>query len=593
MKLQTKIMFSVVLFLIIPFCFTFYLIDKPMEKTIEQKIGKSNQEALHITQLNLQEAVGEMMSLTTSISLDESLIRILKQPDQFSVYERLRAADQTLSKMFSIYLHRWEYSISILDEQGHLYSSLNNQKTSDAWLSFYDNYTRTEGTRDRFQWVYHENPWFAPSKGPFISLVKSINDFETNRRAGVVVMTASSSEFLHLFSELEGEVLILDDQGKVLVHPDRAMLGKDLSSESYVGRILSGTSGQLVDETAENKERMIISYATVSKTGWKLIQRIPYNSVFKEIFKLREINITIVGVIFVVFLLITYSIAYGVTRPLKLLRRKMLHIEKGSLNSPIQVRGSDEVAALMMSYNQMIVQIKELIENVKYEHQQKEHLRFKALQAQIKPHFVLNTLNNIKWMAYMRQDHEVGEMISDLALMMEASIGRGEDQIPLSMELGYIQSYVHLQKIKYNEKVSLVIDVPEKLLSVSIIKFSLQPLVENSIYHGIEPLDGKGLIEVKAWAEHQQLFIQVADNGIGIKSEKVLEIQESLQLPDPPADSLHVGLLNVHHRIRHQFGAAYGLSLTSSENEGTRILITIPYAKEEADLDAESINRRR
>lgn len=584
-SLQSKVFVSVLMFLVVPFCLTFYFIDKPLEKNIEEKIGASIQEALHLTQLQVNDLASEMMSAVTLISGNETIIRILDQPSTWSDYDRYRITDQTMFNINNAYLRRMEYYFTIVDMKGNLYTTWPRQSDSYEIMRNSNWYKEASKMDKGFQWLYHEGDFLKVRKTPsLISVIRPINESKSDNQVGFVMISVSSAELSQVMLQgLDGNVMLLDSEGQVLAHAGEQSLGHQ-SALQRLTEAFQEKKGQRIDEI--NGLRYIVNFTTVDKTKWHLVQYIPYDSVFDEIFRLREINVWIVLGIFIVFLLITLMLAYRITQPLKLLRKKMAKLDEGQFGSYIHVHGSDEVAGLMDTYNKMIDQIKGLLDKVKLEHRKKEEMRFIALQAQINPHFILNTLNNIKWMAYMRQDREVGDMLSHMAIIMESSIGRGDNVISLTHELEYIRSYIHLQNIKYNDRIQLHIELSEEVKACSLIKFTLQPIVENSIYHGFEQMLDDLHITINVCRKGNDLQITVQDNGSGIQPDKLAQLKLLLSDSTLAESYKRVGIINVHERLRLHYGNIYGLSIESGIHQGTTVCITIPYSeKQEERMD--------
>jgi len=589
-SLQNKIFVSILLFLIIPFCAAFYFIDKPLERTIREKIGESAQEALHIAKLNVEGALNEMMSSVTSLMANELAINILKNPGAYHDYDRLNALEDAVHQMYSSYLQGMENNITVLDFHGHLYASWENQIGKYDEIRSSDWFQAILDSNDHFVWIVHEKGFISRNSGRLITVARVQRSADGGSPVGVAMSTIAANDLVYLFRGLDGEVMLTGPDGRLLAanRPDAA--GTNFADSEDFQQIVNSSAGQLIDDSGG--EKTIVNYTTISMTGWKLIQRIPYDSVFQDIFRLRKINIFVAAGIFLLFLLISVTISVGVTRHLKLLRRKMKQVEYGRFHPIVTIRGNDEVADLIRAYNTMIERIKELIEHVKTEQKHRENMRFKALQAQINPHFLLNTLNNIKWMAYMRQDREVGDMLSHLGVIMESSVGKGEDIIPLGEEIRYIQSYVALQKIKYDERIEVHYDLPDEVLQARVIKFTLQPLVENSIYHGLDKKKGKGSIRISARVEDGELFITVEDNGVGIPPQTLDKLRDALEQRIDLTIGDKLGLANVHERIRMQFGDRYGIRLESRELAGTTVTVRMPFIpSEEESRDAEGADR--
>ncbi|MEK3917951.1 sensor histidine kinase [Paenibacillus sp. FSL H7-0331] len=588
--IQGKIFVSMFFFLIIPFCLTFFYLDKPLEKTIESKIGTSIQDALNLVSLNIDNTLEQMLNSITAISLDQNILSMLKKPSQYTDYEKFRISNNMMKTLHNSYLINTENYLTFMDFSGGLYTSWYAMPGKYEQLKSTSWYPDILNSKDRFLWIYQPDNYTFTDKRPLISVAKLIRDTSSNDNIGIVMISIVESDIRKILMQLEGEVFLIDKNGIVLSHAEPSFFRKDLSGEPYIQKVIKTEKGQMIDEI--NNKKMIVSYRTIHKTDWKIVQLIPYDTVFKEIFNIRKANIFIVGVIFLVFLLISISISFRISKPLKLLKKKMADIDNQDSSDMIDVKGTDEIASLIHTYNKMIIRIKDLLDRLKMEYKQKEDMRFRALQSQINPHFILNTLNNIKWMAYIRKDHEVAEMLSCMAVILEGSIGRDEDIITLKQEIAYIHNYVILQKIKYNELLSIIYDIPEDLLQCEVIKFILQPIVENSIYHGIDQMKGKGVIHIAATRLDHQLVIQIKDNGLGIDPVKLEEIRYSFTSKQDVRKINRVGIRNVHDRIQLQYGKKYGITIHSERFAGTIVEIVLPAdVRKEEKAYVEDIDR--
>ncbi|TMV51668.1 sensor histidine kinase [Paenibacillus mesophilus] len=580
-SIRSRIFFSILLFLIIPFLLTFYYIDKPLENAIERKIGDAAREALSQVNFNVELFLEDMLRSAVDLSMNSSVNALLKNPGQFDEYEKLRIKDNVFNKLFSSYFNTEPY-IALTDLHGNWLSSFYMDQ------SLYREYTGSEWYAEMLKrpfqtrWSVHIKT-YPYADDSLITLTKTVTDLQTKQNIGMILFSVAEQDVRKYLAKLDGEVYMADEAGTVVSSPAARLIGFNVREEPHMEEVMRNSRGQIT--TVRGGEKWIVNYDTVGQAGWKIVQLIRYDTVFREIFDIRKVNIMIVSVIFLVFMFITLSISYSISRPLKLLNKRMQEVEDNGFRSSLSVSGPQEISTLLGTYNKMLKQIRELLQRLKDEYEQKEHMRFRALQAQINPHFLLNTINNIKWMAYIRHDREVGEMLSSLGSIMEASIGRDGIFIPLKQEINYIEHYIALMKLKYNEKLSIVYDVPEELLGCRVLKFMLQPIVENSIIHGIDPVGRQGEIAIRAWSENAALHVSVTDNGIGIRKDRLEQVRQWLERPSPEEGPPHrIGIKNVHDRIRLQHGERYGLQIDSVWNEGTRVSVTLPIvAGEEND----------
>lgn len=579
-SIRNRIFFSILLFLVIPLLLSNQFLDKPMERTVERKIGESAQNALVLMTFNVQLFLEDMLKSAVDITTDADTKKMLRDPNALTHYERLRLNDANLNRSFSSYFSNTY--VTLFDTHGNWYStryladSLYEEYTSSEW------YQKMISTPYQVRWMFNNEKFLYTDREPIISLVKTITEIQDNENIGMIVFSVMESDLRKYLRGIEGDVYLVDREGNIVSSPQRDMIGKSVAQESYMPGLWTKSSGQ----TNVEKEglKYIVNFDTVDLNGWKIVQLVPYDAIFKEIYDLRKTKNLIVLMIFVVFSMITLSISYGISRPLKLLKKRMQVLEEKDFHSVLSVTGPQEISSLIETYNKMVTKIRQLLNRVKDEYQQKEDMRFRALQAQINPHFVLNTLNNIKWMAYIRNNKEVGDMLSNLGGILEQSIGRGGTIIPLTQEIQYIENYVELMKMKFNEKLSVEYDIPEELMTQEVIKIMLQPVIENSLMHGIEPMNGMGKIIVRARQEEEKFILTVEDNGVGISQEKLEELYTRLaagseELPE------RIGIKNVHDRIRLQYGPDYGIEICSKMGEGTTVAFVLPIKQMEEGIN--------
>ena len=236
---------------------------------------------------------------------------------------------------------------------------------------------------------------------------------------------------------------------------------------------------------------------------------------------------------------------------------------------------ADEIADLVQSFKRMLAEIRQLIDRNVREQREKRKSELNALQAQINPHFLYNTLDSIIWMAEDGNTKDVVLMTSSLARLLRRSISNKNEIVTLREEVEYTQSYLVIQKMRYKDKLEYAFDLDERVLGIEIVKLLIQPLVENAIYHGLKyKEDGKGMLAVSVAKEQDDIVIRVMDNGVGMTKEQLDHIFDE-RVIDHKRNG--VGVLNVHRRIQLHYGPEYGLSFESQEGLGTTATIRIPY----------------
>lgn len=291
------------------------------------------------------------------------------------------------------------------------------------------------------------------------------------------------------------------------------------------------------------------------------------------------INIIVLAIVMIFSGLAAWVISESISKPIRELHKMTKSIAEGNLDVRVENKNVDEIAGLGMSLNIMTQKIKELLEKSKREQEDLKKAELKVMQAQINPHFLYNTLDTIIWMAEANKSEQVIKIVSALSSFFRITLSKGKDWIPVGDEISHIRSYLIIQKIRYRDILDFNIEISEDILDYKILKLTLQPLVENALYHGIKNKREGGTIDIRGYkTSENKIIFEINDNGAGMSEERLREIQAEL------ADNSRAlftkdkafGLSNVHKRIELYYGKQYGLTLSSEKNKGTKVAVIIP-----------------
>jgi two-component system sensor histidine kinase YesM len=275
----------------------------------------------------------------------------------------------------------------------------------------------------------------------------------------------------------------------------------------------------------------------------------------------------------VVSSIIAIILSGEITKPLKELANSMKEVQEGHFeHAEIGIFDKNEIGMLSNTFNIMTRKIKELMEENVLEQKLKRKSELKALQSQINPHFLYNTLDSIIWMSEGGKNQEVVIMTSSLAKLLRQSISNEDEIVSINNEIGYTRSYLTIQQMRYKDKLEFEINIEENVLKESIVKLVIQPLVENSIYHGIKYKEGKGLIRITGYKEKKEIIICIEDNGKGMDEETLQHIFDKKQ----NSNSSGVGVNNVNDRLKLYYGSSYGLKYQSKIEVGTVVEVRLP-----------------
>lgn len=299
-----------------------------------------------------------------------------------------------------------------------------------------------------------------------------------------------------------------------------------------------------------------------------------YKSVFVTMI---TISIAIFFGILLVILFLSYKIPLSITSPIRRLSEVTDQVAKGNLSVRASVKSSGEVATLSESMNTMIDKINELLEQVTKEQMRLRKAEFELLQSQINPHFLYNTLDTIVWLAEAGEHKKVVSMVGSLSEFFRSTLNQGKDIVSIREELQHVRSYLEIQQVRYQDILEYEINVPEDLGDNLIPKITIQPLVENALYHGIKNKRGLGKITITGRAVQGGFELLVEDNGIGIAQDRLMQVVEKLKVGTQPSEDIY-GVYNVNERIRLNFGENYGIKIDSVYGKGTLVRVFLPCA---------------
>lgn len=455
-------------------------------------------------------------------------------------------------------------------EQDYYFSSLEDLKGNMEFAPLFD------GT-DSYLWTPPRET-LNPTNYQYetiISYYKPIISKYLNTQIGVQRVSMEASEFS---SVLEDALSVQGGLLYIINGNDQLIGASDL--EQY--RTMSGS--EIARKTVENagkwevygdQDTQYLCYSqAIENTDWMLVAMIPYEAIMQEENTVRGILFSIAFLIIAICGVLIYFFSRSFTRRLSILSNTMHEVEKGNLQVELKTQDSDEIGMLYQAFNYMLRNMNALVKEQYENGKAIKSAELKALQAQINPHFLYNTLDLINWEAMDHNAPEIAEISRALARYYKISLNRGEDLISLNEELRHVETYVQIQNYRFDNRISLHIDVPEELRGLKIQKIVLQPLVENAILHGMLMLEKgeRGTVTITGWKQSGDLFLTVKDEGVGMPASQLRNI-----LTDKPVVDRHgYGIRNIHKRLQLQYGEKYGLHFDSTPGKGTTVTIRIP-----------------
>lgn len=474
-------------------------------------------------------------------------------------------------------LRRDIVTLSVFSEDGKLLQTSADAKLKNGLNVYKEDWfraARLEPEKLFFSPPHVEN--LFPEKHPWVVSLSSQTLIDDNGKASksILLVNMNFSAIDELCSNVglgkHGYVYIIDKSGNIIYHPQQQLIYAGLKKEN-IGFAVDHREGNYIQ--SYNGEQAVVSIKNVKYTGWKLVGISYYNDVVTTRNDIYYYFIFILLVSIFIMSFISMIMSARISRPLKNLEKLMKKVEKGELNIYAEVEGEYEVRNLSKTFNLMISQIRNLMDQIVSEQEQKRKSEIKALQAQINPHFLYNTLDSIVWMAENDKKLGVVKMVTALANLFRISISRGGDIIDIESEIEHARSYLIIQQIRYGDKFDFSIEISDSILHYKTLKIILQPIIENSIYHGIKLMPDMGHIRITGCIINDKVCITIADNGVGMPSEKVSNL---LLKETKSKSSSGIGVKNVHERIQLYYGSEYGLQIESELDEGTNVKIWLP-----------------
>ncbi|MBE6070665.1 MAG: HAMP domain-containing protein [Clostridium butyricum] len=414
---------------------------------------------------------------------------------------------------------------------------------------------------------------FKYSADEVFSMSKAIIDDKTKETTGVILIDIKLDVIKDVIENSKpgtaGFVFIVDNNGEIVYTPVNNIVYR--IHDEWIREM----NNEIITKNID-RENYKLTKSTSDYTGWQTISVFPESESIKIVEKLKYISIFIGIIALIISGAFAAIFTKSIVRPIYKLKKLMKEAQDGNLDVFFNSKCNDEIGELGESFNTMVREIKNLLNLIQIEEKKKRKAEMNVLQAQIKPHFMYNTLDTIRWMAEEKEDYEIVDIIESFTKLLRISLSKGKEIISVNDELNHIKSYLEIQKMRYEDKLEYEIYFDERILNYKVVKLILQPLIENAIYHGIKEKRGNGKIVIIAEEYDDILHFSVSDNGKGIDEKTLKEIKYMLENGRSEESNLGYGIFNVNERINLMYGKQYGVKFTSIYGKGTRTEIMHP-----------------
>ncbi|MEK3912082.1 sensor histidine kinase [Paenibacillus sp. FSL H7-0331] len=441
--------------------------------------------------------------------------------------------------------------------------------------------------------------WIETFQSPFLVNAQHINLLAVGRRIinisngiplGYIYINMDESKLSKLYGNdeegLQSKLMIINANGTIISSNDPGLLQTTLDTEKLQMIFSNDNSSQIFDN---GKETTIISSKALSKKDWRIVYEVPSKALMKDQWKITLfiLGYGALGLLFALVLSIVFS--NWITKPIVRLSRAMMAVGNGKLDTRSPITSKDEVGQLAYKFNDMVGEIQGLMDTVNQEEKQKRSLELRLMYSQIKPHFLYNTLETIRSMALMTKAHDISKVVKALGDFYRMSLNKGQELIPVIQEKKHLESYLYIQTIRYSH-IDYIIDFDSQIENCRIPNMLLQPLVENSIQHGLREKQTGALCEISGFIETKDgadvVCFVIKDNGKGMNEELLANIwhREQNQL-----DLSSFGIRNIQERIQLRYGPGYGISISSVIGSGVEVQLRIPLAFDKKGLPERSV----
>jgi len=582
-KLINQFLFMYSLLIIIPLTILFTYTYTKMSTMIEDNIVISTEQAFDQSCSYITYKLSRIFSTSNSLVIDNNLTSILKKdPKKYSITDQVGDLINLRSTLSSYQNNIDIFKISVYIKSDFIYSHENENIYSMNQLEGSKFLNQINHDKSRFFWC--PSSYLNANSPDFLCLGKTIvNPDNFSENIGYLIINFKKSDLEDIIGKInsiDGSVsCIVNSNGDVIAssNNNNYIKYKDIINQ------VKPTSETKFSKIDVNNSPVYIQSSYIDKTDWRVINIVPYNMISSKINTQRIILIIIVLIFGGASLWAGFYFFNSINKRLSKVIKGMREVHTDTLDNFIENDSDDELGELINNYNYMIAKMSVLVQEQYKSGKAIKNAELKALQSQINPHFLYNTLDMINWMAYKNMNSQISLAVKNLAKFYKLSLNKGKDIINIEDELHHVSLYVEIQNMRYSNRISLEINVDSNIRSYLIPKITLQPIVENSITHGIFAKgDVEGKILITGSVINNDIYLKVSDDGIGIKESDLPLIlsSEKSKSENIKSKGSGYGIKNINERLKLYYGDDYGLSFSSIYEKGTTVTIKLPIIQE-------------
>lgn len=589
LSIKRKLTLSYAVIVVFPLIISLLLSNSILKNFMLSKIAELNENSIKDSSKVLNKTLDDIAVTLLNIS-NNSEVREILTDDNFNLkhqfskiqrYEKQKKFDDIFENI-PISLMTYNTSITIIGEKYFNYGNWEDYSSyiktikQNNWykaLSFSNNM--------KIVWIGVRPALEKNGEYYFEAAIPIKESSSSLTRVGVVHIRINEKDIYKALSSNNkaNEIYLIQKNGDILSSNNKAEILKNLNYRLGVAKINENT-GKWHVAIDRNGEKLVVNSLHIDKGNWTLVSMIPYEKLVAPLNNIRNTLLFINILFMIAFLIVALFISNIISKPIIKLGKSMKKVEQGIFNEKVEIASEDEIGKLSRNFNNMLDKVSELLLHTKEQERLKRDAEFEALQAQINPHFLFNTLSSIRWAAAAHGDKKVEEMVHALSVLLRASIANSQELVSLENEITILKNYLELIGMKQGAVYSFECNIDEDIMKYRIPHLLLQPIVENSIIHGFEDLREQGIISINAGIAGDVLKIELADNGRGIGG-KTLEsiLNKEASGSDSKKYYKSIGLKNIHERIKLIYGANYGIDICDGEKNGTKVTLYLPFQK--------------
>ncbi|WP_168714349.1 cache domain-containing sensor histidine kinase [Niallia nealsonii] len=580
-RLRTKLIISYMILTVIPVAILGYILYSQYTSSIEEQVGEYLPLVLEQSSEDIENQMKSFQQINEMLYNSPQVIEILRKDKYANTSELLKDQFQVNSYLSKSYIKGGKEGVLgvFIVSHNRLFQSTRISYTS---FDFYENlpYGQEINLNGQTKMILpNETSLSFEGNPPYILIMKDLIDVDNRKKIGNIFLAVDIQFIKDIVEKLENknqsDIWITDEHNRMIYHTNPKKIGSTFKDKLKYPLI----NGSI--RTTSHNQNYLISMQRLDSVNWTIFHRVKVSVLTEKTDMARNATI----ILFVVFVLIStilsVILAWNVANPLHKLTKIMKKVEQGDFQADITIRSQDEIGLLAKNFQSMVLKIKELIrEKYQLELKHKEAELY-ALQSQINPHFMYNTLETIGMAVESNDNKTVVKMVTILGRMLRYSISNKASFVPISQEILHMKDFLTIQKIRFEERLEFFIEETMESKVYTTPKFILQPIIENSIKYGLEQ-EEKLIMEIYIYYkdhEKKEIIYHIKDNGPGIKKDDLHKIMQTLDGNPSEKRASGFGLVNVHGRLQMAYGKQYGIQIKSEENQGTEIIINIPTLK--------------